>query len=368
MTMLWVLFAAMTGLAAFAVLWPLARTPKVVGAREGAAAFYREQVAEIGRDVRRGLLLPADARVAETEASRRLLRTADTPDSLSRASGSRLRVATLGVLIGVPAVALGLYLVVGTPDQPDAPLAARLSADPGRLDLAAAVARIEAHLAAHPDDGQGWEVVAPAYLRLGQTDAAIHARREALRLRGESADREAGLGEALLVAAGGVVTAEARAAFEAAAKADPAAAMPRFYLGLAAEQDGKPAAARAFWTALLAEAPAGASYVPLVQSRLAALPSAAGDPTSTDTGAAIAAMPADAQRGAIRGMVEGLDQRLHAQGGDADTWLRLVRAYKVLGEDDRARQALRDARQNLANDTGALTHLASGARELGFGE
>ena len=61
------------------------------------------------------------------------------------------------------------------------------------------MAQVEAHLESKPDDGRGWEVVAPVYLRLGRFEDAVKARRNALRLNGASADREADLGEALMV-------------------------------------------------------------------------------------------------------------------------------------------------------------------------
>ena len=60
------------------------------------------------------------------------------------------------------------------------------------------VAQVEAHLEKNPDDGRGWEVVAPVYMRLGRFDDAVKAWRNALRLNGASADREADLGEALM--------------------------------------------------------------------------------------------------------------------------------------------------------------------------
>ena len=363
MLMLWILFALMTGLAVFSLLWPLSRQPRTTSVREGATSFYREQVAEIGRDVARGLLAPSDAQTAQAEAARRLLQAADRAEASRGASAIKARIVAGAALVGIPAVALGLYLAVGDPDLPDRPLAARLAADPARLDLAGAVAKIEAHLAAHPDDGRGYEVVAPAYLRLGRIEEAVRARREALRLLGPTAERQSLLGEALVFANDGVVSADARATFEAAAALDPRNPMPRFYLGLAAAEDGKPDTARTIWTALLADAPADAPYVPAVRARLAAL-APEGGPAATDAGAAIAALPADAQRQAIGGMVDGLARRLATNGADPDGWLRLVRAYKVLGDGTKAMDALRDARRNLAGNSAALTRLAALAREL----
>ena len=90
---------------------------------------------------------------------------------------------------------------------------------------------------------------------MGRFDDAVKARRNALALNGASAERHAGLGEALTAAANGVVTAEALAAFEAAVALDAEHVKARFFLGLAAEQDGRANDAVAIWRALLASAP-----------------------------------------------------------------------------------------------------------------
>src|ERR1700730_6101809 len=156
----------------------------------------------------------------------------------------------------VPVLSLTVYATIGHPDLPDAPLAARLqSSPPERLDLAAAIAKVEAHLAQHPDDGRGYEVLAPVYLRMGRADDAVNAARSALRLLGESPARQTLYGEAMVVAANGVVAPEAERLFEAAAATDPSALKPRFFLGLSAEQRGDRNRARKIWSKLVTETP-----------------------------------------------------------------------------------------------------------------
>ena len=78
------------------------------------------------------------------------------------------------------------------------------------------VAQVEAHLEKNPTDGRGWTVLAPVLARLGRYDDAVRAYRNSITYTGDSAERRADLGEALAVAAGGVVTAEAKAEFERA--------------------------------------------------------------------------------------------------------------------------------------------------------
>jgi cytochrome c-type biogenesis protein CcmH len=78
-------------------------------------------------------------------------------------------------------------------------------------------------------------------------------------------------------------------------------------------------------------------------------------------------MPLAERNTAIRAMVESLSARLQQSGGSVNEWLRLVHAYSVLNEPQKARAALADARKNLASDASAKAALDALARELGLG-
>jgi cytochrome c-type biogenesis protein CcmH len=364
--MLWLIFAILTAAAVISILWPLAKSSR--GAPRGAigVALYKARLAEIERDEAQSLVAPEDAQAAKAEAARRLIAAAEPlmePAPVS--SLKRVWLASVAVLIFVPVLSFSLYSKIGHPELPDTPLAARLETPPARMDLAVAVAKIEAHLAQHPDDGRGYEVLAPVYLRMGRAGEAVHAAQEALRLLGPTAERHALYGEALVTAANGVVTAEAKQSFEAAVAEDPAAARPRFFLGLAAEQEGDKARARDIWGKLVAEAPQDAPWAQMLRKRIAAL---GGEPENAQAGlaASIEAMPEAGQMNVIRGMVERLAARLAQNGQDLEGWLRLVRSYTVLHESDKARLALSEAKRNLAGDPNAIARIEALARELGL--
>jgi cytochrome c-type biogenesis protein CcmH len=69
----------------------------------------------------------------------------------------------------------------------------------------------------------------------------------------------------------------------------------------------------------------------------------------------------------IQGMVERLSERLHGAGGsDVEGWLRLVRSYMVLGQTDKARAAVADARRALAGDPNKLRRLDDLVKGLGL--
>ncbi len=363
--MLWLIFAAFTAVAVLSVLWPLAKNPRGIARREIGIALYKAQLAGIERDEAQRLVAPLDAQGAKAEAARRLIAADAATEPPPAPSRTRARLVSVGVLIFVPVLALSLYATIGHPYMPDAPLAARLNASPARVDLAAAIARIEEHLAQHPDDGRGYEVLAPVYLRMGRAGEAVNAARAALRLLGQTPARHALYGEALVAAADGVVTPEAKQSFEAAAAKDPSAAEPRFFLGLAAEQEGDKVRAREIWGKLAAEAPQHAPWAQALRERVAAL--GAGPGTTQDGLAAkIEALPEAGRMNAIRGMVEGLASRLAQNGRDLEGWLRLVRSYTVLHEPGKARSALIDAKRNLAGDPSAIARIEALARELGL--
>ena len=68
----------------------------------------------------------------------------------------------------------------------------------------------------------------------------------------------------------------------------------------------------------------------------------------------------------INQMVDGLAQRLQQNGNDLKGWLRLVRAYSVLGKQDKAVDALKTARENFKDDEKALAQLSELAGSLGL--
>src|SRR6266498_3034256 len=72
------------------------------------------------------------------------------------------------------------------------------------------------------------------------------------------------------------------------------------------------------------------------------------------------------RRAMIEGMVERLSERLHRDGADVEGWLRLVRSYLVLGQPEKARAAVIDARRALAGDAIKLRRLDDLLRGLGL--
>ena len=289
-------------------------------------------------------------------------------------------------------LAVALYAVLGSPDLPGQPLAARIQGgeeNPGGNSIAQLIARIEAHLEENPDDGRGWEIVAPVYMKLERYEDAAKARRKAISLLGATSTREVDLGEALTAAANGVISEEAQAAFNRAIALDAENFKAQFYLGLAAEQDGNTAEAARLWRALIAKAPPDAPWLTVVRQSLARVvhpgaevptgdvPSAAAPTPTPPAAAARGPRPEDIANAAgmteqqrsqmIGAMVEQLATRLHKNGSDLDGWLRLLNAYKVLGDHAKAKAAVAEARAALAGEPDKLDRLDAAIKDLDIG-
>jgi len=381
--LLWIVMAVLTAAASLTVLIPLGRSPRALPVVAGSArSIYRDQLDELSRDRERGLIGDAEAEAARIEISRRLLNTA-AADVAATQPKSAYRMERLVAVIAVPLIAIGTYLYVGSPELADLPIASRAVEPAAEGSVDDLIAKVEAHLAANPEDGRGWEILSPIYMRLGRFDDAVRALGNAKRLLGSTAERESLYGEALTRASGDVVTDEARAAFERALKFDPQEARSRFYLAYSLAQSGKKDEAIAAWNALIATAPADAPWLGAARAELAKLqptttvPSATAPadaarppppgPSEADIAAAAAQTPAERQA-MIEGMVDGLAARLDAEPSDPQGWERLFRAYMVLGRQDEANAALARARAALADRPDLLAVVEKAARDIGIGK
>ncbi len=363
---LWFVFALMTSAAIFAVLWPLGRSAKPQ--REGSEGdVYKDQLAEIDRDVASEMIGSSEAAAARVEISRRLLSAADAArDAPSTSNKALRRAVAIVALAGLPLMALALYLPLGSPRLGDFPLAERAFAPAASQPLDNLVAQVEAHLQKNPTDGRGWAVLAPVLVKLDRFDDAIRAYRNSIAYNGESAARRADLAETIAAAAGGVVTSEAKTEFERAVALDGNEIKANYYLGIAAEQDGRADAAAAIWRAMLEKAPPDAPWRPMIQAAIARVGSPAMPVLSDDTMAAAKDMTQADRSAMIRGMVDRLATRLKQNGDDVEGWLRLMRAYMVLGDRQKAENTIVDARQAVGGDAGRLRALNEGLKSLGL--
>lgn len=390
----WIISALLTVVVAVVLLSPLMRASVRASLYdEGEAAVYRDQLRELERDKAAGLISADDADYARAEIGRRLLaiagraktgsEKAEPSEASAARSGGRRRYtfSQAFILLCLPVIGLAGYLEIGSPGTPDSPLAARIENPGDDVDLL--VAKVEQHLASNPGDGNGWNVLAPVYFRIGRLDDAELAYRNAIRILGPDAERMNGLGETLVLRSDGIVTADAQMAFQAALKIEPNNPRADFYLALALEQSGRRAEALAAFQDIAKASPPTAPWMQLVNQHIAAnstgvplanapavsaqstAPAAPGNPSADDI--ANAQQMSEADRGEmIRGMVASLDARLKEDPNNFEGWMRLVRSYVMLKDQARAEAALKDGLKAFPAAGAEGQQLIAMAKELGL--
>ncbi|MDH4413955.1 MAG: c-type cytochrome biogenesis protein CcmI [Rhizobium sp.] len=412
----WIISALLTVVVAVVLLSPLMRaSARATRYDEGEAAVYRDQLRELERDKAEGLISAEDADYARAEIGRRLLAIAgreksgddgegNAGDEVGEKAGDeasdeahvgpktrrRYTLSQAFILLCLPLIGLAGYLEIGSPGTPDSPLAARMENPGDDVDLL--VAKVEQHLASNPDDGNGWNVLAPVYFRIGRYDAAELAYRNAIRILGPDAERMNGLGETVVMRNDGIVTDDAQMAFQAALKIDPNNPRADFYLALALEQSGRRTEALAAFQNIAKASPPTAPWMPLVNQHIAANsagmplanapavpaadaaaegnaapanPAAPGNPSAEDI--ANAQQMSEADRGEmIRGMVASLDARLKEDPNNFEGWMRLVRSYAMLKDKERAEAALKEGLKTFPAAGAEGQQLIAMAKALGL--
>ncbi len=374
------LFFILIALAVAALLlWPLLRRRRQSpDRREAELALCREQLREIARDRELGLVEPAAARAAEVEIQRRMLRLAAAESEREADTRMGPLLVMLAALL-VPLAGGTVYVLLGRPDllstQPDS--GASEVAQGARAPLPAVeemVGRLEARLEKQPDDVEGWLLLARSKMVLQRYDEAVAAYRQVKMLDPSIRGIDAALGEALTMAAQGIVTEEARAAFEAELQRSPRDPRARFYLGLAAEQEGRFADALARYLDLGRDSTSDAPWLPQLRDRIRTVAMQLGrDPgpllaevgREPPRGEETAAELSDAERRRIEGMVARLAARLADDPDDLEGWRMLARSYRVLGRRQELLGALRHLAERQPEDIPAQLEYAFALLESG---
>jgi cytochrome c-type biogenesis protein CcmH len=360
---LWLACLALASL--LPLILPLLRRSRPVPERgQFDRVVYRDQLRELDRDFARGVLTEAEAASARLEIQRRLLAADTIPmRKVTESTGSSPVLASI-VAIFAAGGAAAVYAVMGAPGIPDSPFAshAAIAAEatapaatepPGHNDLSGALGKLAAKLKANPSDADGWELYARTAGSMRNWNAAVDGYRHALALGHNGAELQAGYGETLVLQADGIVTPAAHEAFAAALKADPKEDVAQYYMALAAGQAGQPQQAIDLFQGLLADIPEDSPMRDEIGKRIAEAAKAAGVPVpvlakgtppeaqdaDADATAAAADMPDGEQKKMIEAMVAKLATRLETEPGDVDGWIRLGRAYVVMGDRDKAADA-----------------------------
>lgn len=363
---IWIAVSLLVVVAVGVTLWPFIVAGRSASPLDHAIQFYEARKAELHRQRDAGEINDSDFESALAEQGRALLALGRAEAQAASGDAGRLmrrKIVVLVAMLGLPLASAAIYWKIGAPALPDMPLASR-KVEPRNLDIAAALQKIEAHLAKNPNDGRGFEVVAPVYLRAGRFEDATMAYRRVIELLGETPTRMADLGESLVAQANGVINADARQAFERAVALDSGMAKAKFYLAIAREQDGDKAGALEDMRRIAAGLPEGPARMRVMDEIERLDPGAKPAIPGGEAGQAIANLPPEERAVAIRGMIDALEARLGQSGGSLAEWQRLVRALIVTGERDRADKALAGARKALAGNAEAVPVLEELAKDL----
>jgi len=151
--------------------WQDRRADHDASLREINAGVYRDQLAELDRDLAAGSIAPAEHAVARDELQRRLLDDASAAEAPA-AYDARSRRALLGIAIALPLAASGLYAWLGEPAALLAPPAAATAGaghgGPTSAEIERMVAQLAARLEKNPADPKGWTMLARSYHAMGR--------------------------------------------------------------------------------------------------------------------------------------------------------------------------------------------------------
>lgn len=375
--MIWAMVGVLALCVVAALIWPLIRDSNTDTQEPRDIAVLKDQLAEVDRDLSRGTMTTTEAEVIKLEIQRRLLAAGRRPLVAAWREGHGLRAAlTAALAVAVPMVAFVIYMNLGSPLLRPAQVAQAVD-----QDMVGLVQQLAVRMQADPNNIEGWALLARSYRQIDRFPEALEAYRHVLTLNPEGAEPYANFGEMAVTVAGGRVAPEAREAFTTALKRERGEIRSRFYLGLAAAQDGDAQRAIAIWRDLTAGAPQDAPWLEMVRGQMFQVaqssaimpmnveprhpldaapstsaptapkaapkaaevpPSALGDITSPDV-SAIKGQFSGENLAQIQAMVGALAGRLENNPEDYNGWLMLGRSYTVLRNTSGAKGAFEKA-------------------------
>ncbi len=371
------------------ILWPLLkRRDSDVAPREAYDInVYKDQLLEIDADLERGLLSEDQGEAARTEIKRRMLAAADKSEVVKeKTPGSSNTLIIAAVSLFVPIGAVLLYLSLGSPGEPDQPLAERkahtmTAQSEQEREILEATEKLAKHLESNPEDLRGWRLLGRTYLTQGRYTDSAAAFAGAYNLAANDPEIIVDYAEALTLAAQAQVTDPSYDLFKKVLTIDPTNPKARYYLGMYAVQHGDIRGAMQEWVNLAAMSPPDAPWLEILDKQIARASEESGiDPSTIEPSAEAKALAikvrnaiakAEAERAnapaptnddikaslgmsqgdrdeMIRSMVQRLADRMKEQP-TKDGFLRLEQAYRVLGENALADEAAANAAK-LANN------------------
>lgn len=272
--MIWIAFAALTAATVALLLLPLLRArPQALSRAAYDLTVYKDQLAEVDREVERGTLRPDQADAARTEIQRRILGLGEMGKTTQSSRRAALGAAAV-IVLAVPVVGFGVYSVLGQPQLPDQPYTARAGKIAEMKDQAAMiktmVAQLSARLEKEPNDGKGWAMLGRSLRVTGDMEKSVAAYKKAVALLPGDVQVRLEYGSVLLaeVPQGAQLPPEFVRLMREVVAVDPKNPDALYFTGLAEAQTGNAKKARDLWTRLLVLLPEGSEERSEVQQQL----------------------------------------------------------------------------------------------------
>ena len=357
---LWFFLTLLCSVTAIGISMPLLRRLATVQPTSSDTAIYEDQLREIERDLQSGAINAPEAESAKFEIARRIAsakKHVAKVQPISNAARNAALVASAGLVI---MGSVGLYSRLGSPNLPSVILQVGFNAPSAQVD--ALLAKLTAHLEKNPGDAEGWRMLGWSQFNMQNYAQSAESYAKATSLQPTNMDYRSAQAEALVQMAEGVVTPKAQAIIAEVLTKQPKDSRARFYNAMAHEQSGNQSGALDLWLALLGDTPLDAGWRGEVQTHIAAMAKA----TGRDVAQTIQTLPESDKNAMIKNMVEGLANKLADNPNDVEGWLRLMRSYQVLGELEKAKEALAKALSTFALDTDSTAKIKAAASELGL--
>ena len=355
--MFWLIGGALTALTMLSLLFPVFRSRKSTPAGEMAQAVFVDQLSEVDRDEARGIISGDEAASARTEVKRRMLSEAKREDLQQLPSEKKGGWLLLAVALAAPALGTAGYTFLGSPQLPSISSAERQGERDEAIKIAELTAQLKNQLISDENSpAEGWIMLGQTYMRAARYSEATWAF-ETLIKRGEiSPAIFAMYAESMIADEDGIVTPKAAAAIEESLKLDPYNVAAIYYKSMELDQVGETRAAfdllrnriefednfQPWMETVAARANWLAGKIGGEEASLRIDIPAAPGPSAEDVAAA-GEMSEEDRQAFIRSMVERLAAQLEESPDDLDGWLRLARAYSVLGESENANAAYTQA-------------------------
>lgn len=329
MIVFWAVGALLAAIILILLLRPLLgkREEGGVSRSEANLSIYREQLRELDADLAAGTLRQADYAQAKRELEARLLEDVSEAGTPGEKRGGR--GIAYAIVVAVPLLAIGMYLLLGTPDALDPGKAGR---DDDAHGISAAqieglVQKLAERMEQNPEDAEGWKMLGRSYSVLGRHKAAADAYAQAAKRLPADAQLLADYADSLAMAQGRSLEGEPEKLLQRALEADPTNLKALALAGTAAFERKDYATAVRYWERMLPLVAADSEDARQISANIDEARSLAGDkPSAGRPGASppLASQPA-AKAAQLSGEVR-LAPELAAKVSPNDTVFIFARA------------------------------------------